>query len=343
MFRSSVVRCLALPLLFGTMLALAGEKTAAPEKKAAPVYRLSGPFTHDNLTIYLIRGEEAIKGRNFLTLDEALTQKKVVVHETQNVNQLAIENTSTGDEIFVQAGDIVKGGQQDRTIAIDLIVPPKSGKVPLASFCVESGRWSAREGEAVRMFAMSKDQLASNSQKLAARKAVSQREVWDKVAEAQRILTDKVKGDVKDAKSESSLQLTLEHKKLLEAIEGHIKKLKDAPEGKEDVIGFAVCINGKVNNADVYAANSLFLKLWPKLLKAAAVEAVAEKKDGKFTEPKEATVLTFLADAEKGKVEDKEINKRLLQHGCENDKSCLFETRDRANASAPVRRSYIAK
>jgi hypothetical protein len=344
MFRSSVFRCLALPLALAAIAAIAADKAPAPEKKATTAYRLSGPFTHDNLTIYLVRGEETIKGKNFLTLDEALGAKKVIVHETQNVNQLAIENVSTTDEVFVQAGDIVKGGQQDRTIAIDLIVPPKSGKVPLASFCVESGRWTTRPGEAVNHFAMSKDQLASNSQKLAARRAINQGEVWKEVGEVQKKLAENVKADVKDPKSASSLQLTLEHKKLLEAIDGHIKQLKDAPEGKSDVIGFAVCINGKVNNADVYAANSLFLKLWPKLLKAAAVEAVAEQtKDGKFTAPKEETVLTFLADAEKGKVTDKEINKRLKQFNCENPNSCLFETRDGDNKGAAVRKSYIKK
>ncbi|MCM3874094.1 MAG: hypothetical protein ND895_25680, partial [Pyrinomonadaceae bacterium] len=85
-------------------------------------YRLSGPFTHQNLTIYLIHGKNMIEGRSFLTLQEALEQKKVVVYETKDVNELSIENRSTQD-IYVQAGDIVKGGQQDRVLAVDLIVP----------------------------------------------------------------------------------------------------------------------------------------------------------------------------------------------------------------------------
>jgi hypothetical protein len=338
MFRLSVFAC-PLLLLGAVVLAGPGDK----KRSAPPPYRLSEPFTHENLTIYLIHGEEQLKGHTFLTLDEALEQKKVVVHETQNVNELSIENTAKTEEVFVQAGDIVKGGQQDRTIAIDLIVPPSSGKVPLAAFCVESGRWSARAGEEVRNFAMSKDQLASNSGKLAARKAMSQREVWKEVEVVQGAIAGRIKADVKDARSATSLQLTLEHKKLLEAIDGYVKKLQSAPEGKKDVIGFAVCINGKVNNADVYAANSLFVKLWPKLLKAAAVEAISSKKDGKFAAPKAEVVLTFLADAEKGKTSDKEINKRLLQCSRENDKSCLFETRDRDNKGAVVRKSYIAK
>jgi len=44
------------------------------------------------------------------------------MHETGNVNTLQIENL--GDQlIFVQAGDIVKGGRQDRTVAVSLLLP----------------------------------------------------------------------------------------------------------------------------------------------------------------------------------------------------------------------------
>src|SRR5207302_1849548 len=131
-------------------------------------FRLSGPYTHGNLTVFLIHGEDQMKGRKLLTLDEALEQKKVVVHETKDVNLLAIENVST-EEVFIQAGDIVKGGRQDRLLAIDLIVPPKSGKVPLESFCVESGRWAVRQGEAVDKFESSKSAAPSKALKAACR------------------------------------------------------------------------------------------------------------------------------------------------------------------------------
>lgn len=50
-----------------------------------------------------------------------------MVYETKDVNELSVENRSHKD-IYVQSGDIVKGGQQDRVLAVDLIVPPRSGK-----------------------------------------------------------------------------------------------------------------------------------------------------------------------------------------------------------------------
>ena len=114
-------------------------------------YRVSGPIVHDNLAIYLIHGKSAA-GAVPLTLDEALAKRAVKVHETGNVNELQIENLGT-DEVFVQSGDIVKGGQQDRVLIVSLLLPPKSGRIPIASFCVEQGRWTARGKEDVKTFA----------------------------------------------------------------------------------------------------------------------------------------------------------------------------------------------
>src|ERR1041384_7678698 len=66
-------------------------------------YRLEGPFTHGNLSVFLIHGQDKIKG-SFLTLQEALVQRKVLVRETREVNELSIENIST-EEVYVQSGD----------------------------------------------------------------------------------------------------------------------------------------------------------------------------------------------------------------------------------------------
>jgi hypothetical protein len=332
----------ALALLLGGALALAcgpGKKSDVPVVK----YRLSGPYTHENLTVFLIHGDDQVKDKNFLTLDEALEQKKVIVHETKNVNQLSVENVSDKDEVFIQAGDIVKGGQQDRVLAFDLVVPPKSGKVAINSFCCEAGRWTKRGKEDVRNFNSSKDQLPNKDLKLAARKAMSQREVWDNVSKAQAKLAQNANAPVKAAASETSLQLTLEHKKVLESIDGYVKKLTPAVADQKDVIGYAFAVNGQMNSADVYASSALFKKLWPKLVKATAVEAFHEvKKDKKFEPVKGDAVLAFLADPEKGKKSQKDIDKRLSQVLKETEKKVLFETCDKSNGQC-LRRSYIAK
>src|SRR6267143_7308627 len=140
-------------------------------------YRLEGPFTQGNLTVFLIHGKDRIKGQTFITLQEALVQRKVIVRETRSVNELSIENISS-EEVYVQSGDIVKGGQQDRMMAVDLILPPRSGKIPIAAFCVENGRWSRRGNEEVTTFNSSSNSVASREVKLAAKARGSQGEVW---------------------------------------------------------------------------------------------------------------------------------------------------------------------
>ena len=327
-------------------LALAeGDKADARPKDDPAAYTISGPFTHDNLTIFLLHGKDTLSGKPLLTLQEALEQKKAVVHETAQVNELSVENVSSDVEIYVQPGDIVKGGRQDRLIAFDLILPPKSGKVPVASFCVEAGRWAKRGAEADASFGSSANVANSKDLKVAAQSGMrSQSQVWAKVRESQQKLARNVGKGVENKESPTSLQLTLEDKKLLEEVDRYVKELSKAVQGKKDVIGYAVAINGQVEAADVFGSNALFLKLWPKLINGSATEALAEKqKDKKFDAPTAEAVTAFLADAVKGKKSEKEVSKRVKQVCQEDDKTLYLEARDRANKDAVIHRSYLKK
>ena len=89
-------------------------------------YRLTGPYTHDNLAIYLIHRQSGEDKPVPLTLGEAMGQGLVKVIETGEVEELLIRNLS-GREVFIQAGDIVKGGKQDRVLTSSMIVHPNSG------------------------------------------------------------------------------------------------------------------------------------------------------------------------------------------------------------------------
>lgn len=305
-------------------------------------YRLSGPYTHKNLTIFLVHGKNVFEGKTFITLQEAMVQKKVVVYETKTVNELAIENLSDED-IYVQAGEIVKGGQQDRMIGVDLIVPGRSGKMPIAAFCVEHGRWSGRGNERTTVFSSSSDSVATKNIKLAAKKSNSQGAVWQSVTVAQDKLSQNVGARVNSTVSESSLQLAVENSKVRETAETYIKSLENIVNGRNDVIGYVFAINGKVNSADVYGSSQLFKKLWPKLLKANAIEAIAELQSEKFAPPKPEHAKSFLADGEKAKATEKEVSKRVGLVTGEDEENVFFETRDRSQKDAWVHRNYIKK
>lgn len=314
----------------------------APE---AGNYKITGPYTHDNLSVFLIHGKDRITGKTFLTLQEAITQKKVIVYETRSVNELAIENVSN-DEVYVQSGEIVKGGQQDRVLAIDMIVPARSGKMPIAAFCVEHGRWSKRGTEQVTVFSSSAEVVSTRDLKLAAKSARSQGEVWKNVTVAQDKLSSNVGVRVNAGASESSLQLALENKAVQKSADEYVKALARIMDGRKDVIGYAFAINGKLNSADVYASSSLFKKLWPKLLKASAIEAIAEfRKGGKFAPVAKNEVKTFLDDSETGKAAEKseDLTKRIQLITRESADHVFFETRDRSQKQVWVHRNYIKK
>jgi hypothetical protein len=338
-----------LAILAGGLLTMriVAQTPQSPAKDAAPPaadYQISSPRTHDNLTIFLVTGEDKLKGKKFITLQEALEQKKVIVHETSNVNQLTIENLSPNEEIFIQSGEIVKGGKQDRLLSLDLIVSPGSGKVPISSFCVEHGRWVKRGNEAADSFMACPDIASSNDLRLASKYKKAQGEVWQKVGEVQGKLSANAAAPVQSPISASSLQLTLEHKKVQESIEGYIKTLADLPKDQKDAIGYVMAINGKVVCADVYGSRELFLKLWPKMVKACAVEAFSElQKDKKFTPATVESVKAFLADSEKGKAKNEDINKRVRLTTVDSKDNVLFETRDNDQPSAVLHKNYLKK
>jgi hypothetical protein len=306
-------------------------------------YRISGPYTHKNLTIFLVHGKDLVTGKNFITLQEALAQKKVVVYETKDVNELAIKNLSNQD-VYVQAGDIVRGGDQDRMISVDFIVPPKSDRMPIAAFCVESGRWSKRGTEQNASFSSSENSVSTKDLKLAAKRENSQQAVWENVAATQRKLSENVGAQVQSVVSVSSLELSVENAMVKETTASYTNALSGIMRNKSDVIGYAFAINGHVNSADVYASHALFVKLWPKLLKASAVEAIAEQRAELKAQPvTDETIKGFLADSEKGSVAEKEVTQRVRLLTREDKRNIFFETQDRLQKDAWIHRNYIRK
>jgi len=140
------------------------------------------------------------------------------------------------------------------------------------------------------------------------------------------------------------LQLTLENKLVKESTNDYVKSLSSIINGKRDVIGFVFAINGQINSADVYSSNALFAKLWPKMLDASAIEAVAElKADEKFQPVEVDAVKGFLRESQAGKAETKRVTARTSVVKSETEKNLFFETQDRSRSKTWLHRNYLAK
>ena len=115
------------------------------------------PVTANNLAIYLIqpprgritsRKASAPPPTEFVCLEQARVAGEVVISETGMTERVRLENHSTRD-LFLQAGEILRGGNQDRAMASDLLIPaprhePESHLVPV--FCAEPERSPPRRG-----------------------------------------------------------------------------------------------------------------------------------------------------------------------------------------------------
>ena len=301
---------------------------------------LTQPTTAYNLTAWFVSVPPGKEIPDYTVLEEAMENQTGLLHETGDVNELLIENPGDHD-LFIQAGDIVKGGRQDRTLGVDFIVPAKSGKVPVPVFCVEAARWHKRRSESDVYFSKSSDFTSSKKLRAALREAKNQSMVWASVAEEQTKLSAAMGSDATCAESPSSLQLSYEKKETVSAVEDYLTGLESLPSA--ETAGVVWAINGKLSHADIYASPVLFRKVWRKLLRAAALEAIGER-TAKPVEPLRdiAEVSAWLEEAAAAAAEDENLPPRTRLSTRRAKAQLRFETRDTV-IDEPIHLSILAQ
>ena len=183
------------------------------------------------------------------------------------VNTLFIENVSS-DTVYIMAGEVVKGGKQDRVIAKDMIIPPQSGKIDLSVFCVEKGRWSFKGGNSQSFngyFNVSSMQI---------RKAIDTKKEQGKVWEAVEVVTSK-----NSAQSSTSTYTALDSSK---SYKNEIEKYRNYFENKftdeSRAIGVVITTADRIIGCDMFATPDLFKNQFSNLLHSYATDAITEGK-----------------------------------------------------------------
>lgn len=313
-------------------------------------YRISGPLAHENLTLYLVHGRSA-PGPVPMTLEEALQKQSVRVSEVGSVNQLAVENFGDRD-VFIQSGDIVTGGKQDRVIVSSLVLPAHSGKLTLAVFCVEPGRWTPRQGTQDGHFLAAAAAMPSAGARTILYEAAAapagvpprtsdlQSKMWATTASVQANLSRRLHADAADPASPTSLALSLDLGRLKTEQKAFVDALETKALRDDDVLGFVLVVNGRVSKAEIYASNTLFRAAWPKQLRAGAAEAIQDGTAEKVTPPSAQEIAKLLDLGGFGKPMEKKLAFGI-EVTREVAKMVFVETRRRDGAW--VLRSYLAK
>ncbi|HBI42897.1 MAG TPA: hypothetical protein DDY78_08580 [Planctomycetales bacterium] len=264
--------------------------------------RIAGPSTHKNLTVFLIDSSEQ-DGRDFLTLDEGLTKGlvKVSENEQEQVGELRIDNQSDRP-LYLQEGERLQGGKQDRTIIASMVVPPRSGWTPLRSFCVEHNRWTAGvRGQGFGFVANAA--LAPKSVRGEAKIDGSQEGVWRCVA-VQKANAYTFCGS---SNKNSSLNEMLDSPAVQTISEEYADALAGLVDQDPDAVGVVLAVNGQLEEADVYPNHQVLQKLYPRLIRSYAVQAEMLKNIAKETKVVSTSDVGRLLEdgAEQSKREDK--------------------------------------
>jgi len=192
------------------------------------------------------------------TLDAALGNGWLEIREREaaSVNRLRVRNVSD-HHLFLMAGEMILGGKQNRTIAVDVILPPRSGVIDIEVYCVEQGRWDAGVG-----FKSSSAVAAGSVRKLAAA-AADQRSVWNDID--RQLSAAEVEASNSDY--DEFYKTPDVERRMREAIARLRMPL-------QRTVGVVALVHGRIVAADIFSNVNLFEALWPKLCQSYVTDVI---------------------------------------------------------------------
>lgn len=254
----------------------------------SPGQKLLAPITFRQLAVFPVAqaGDDGDRTQ-YLTLSDGLRRKLVAVAELPgggSVNTLQVTNKS-GEPLLILGGEVVLGGQQDRILGQDTIVPAHE-QLRVQVFCVEHGRWSGG-----REFAAAQG-MADTKLRVRAKYRADQAQVWAEVAKK-----NAAHGVAPSTGTYRNLAAGDDGKRALEpyraAVGGAIAKLA----GKHNLVGVIAAVNGRVTSVELFARPALFAAYRDKLLDSIYMGASDSPVDDKATPPKPEAIGAFMKKA----------------------------------------------
>ncbi|MCX7995067.1 MAG: hypothetical protein N3A65_04780 [candidate division WOR-3 bacterium] len=266
-------------MLIASLTVLFAKKPEEVVENYLDKLKIGTPVEYKNLKIYPLEISVAGEMKDFTTLDEAMDKGWLKIKEigSGNVNQVEIKNN--GDEpVFILTGEMIVGAKQDRMLKSDVLLPPNSGWIKVEVYCVEHGRWIevSKEFKSSRL-------LVPNTVRQRAKLSESQTEVWAEVSRTQNEL-----GIVSGT---GTVRANYENEKVQKVVDDYTRKFRNIPKLSKSTIGVVVTSGDRIICLDLFASNSLLNKLWTKLVKSYAMDAIGSTRSSVTKEQ----VAEFLA------------------------------------------------
>lgn len=229
----------------------------------------------------LVNLKEAIENKRF-----RITEKKPYGRQDDGgaVNTLTVQNKSE-HTVFLMAGDVVQGGRQDRVIAADIAIPPRTiTDIPV--FCVEQNRWNYKENDQIV-----EDHIAQQNKKIFAftgyynvasfnvRRSVTKRnqqEVWETVSQ----ITSSNNATTA-SKAYAGLEQSEDYTHLRNQ---YLRFFENKFDTKSNIIGVVAVSGNEVLGADIFANPELFSKQYKALIHGYITDAITTGSEVKASE-----------------------------------------------------------
>jgi hypothetical protein len=315
-------------VVLATLLGELANAAGPPAGALGPENKLLAPIQFHQLMVFPVVRKSGGVDPKYLTLSEGVAKKLVHVTEQQNggtVNQVHVANQSERP-LLLLGGEVILGGQQDRILGKDTIVPAHENMV-VQVFCVEHGRWSGnREFTAANGFADGKIRVRAKFKS-------DQSAVWAEVA--------KKNASLKASPSTGTyrnLAVGAEGEKAKKPYRDHLAaELGKLPEAK-DLVGLVASVNGRITSVDVFANPSLFAAYRDKLMDSIVMSAVDVTEAPAAKPATAADVDKFISEAEAAPA--KEIAKTKSGRTVEKAGKGVLSSTVEADDKKPVYRSY---
>ncbi len=207
-------------------------------------------------------------GLTYTTLDDALAAQALDVTEVNEGGSVpTLKVINKGDSmVFLMAGEQLIGAKQNRVLNASMMVPGRA-ETPVPVSCVEAGRWRYQSHKFASNHTMSHSLLrsqmckqASDGYRSSGSPTSDQSAVWGEV-------TRKLDSMKTASPSKALNQAYEDHRQRLDDLLGQVQ----APEGAS---GVAFVLDGKVAGVDLFDQPTTLTKLWPKLVRAYALDAL---------------------------------------------------------------------
>ena len=243
-------------------------------------FYFTGPIQHENFNIQFLHGPSVRP--TYLTLAEGCRLNIVEILVTGTVARLSAHNRSPKKPLFIQLGELLKGGPQDRTIATDLLLDPGEQYEGLSVYWVEQTRWSKRHEVDHKKFTSTQDFIATKPLRSSVEQREDQESVWEAVAFAKQKAGPANCLITSDRRSRPPACNSTWKIRLCKKSQSGISGGQRTSAARCEDCGVAIAIDYKLEKIEWYGHTRLFRRFWPGLLRAAILDALLEKvKSGK--------------------------------------------------------------